>query len=315
MTMHGVHDGYLVVLSVFVAVIAAFTALSLAGRIRASRDRARRVWLAAAATALGGGIWSMHFVAMLAFSLPGMATSYDLVPTLVSLAVAIGFTAAGFALIEWEAPSAKRTLAAGSLIAAGVVSMHYLGMAAMRMPATLGYDPLWVAASVLIALVAATAAVWLATRDQQAGRRAAASVVMGVAIAGMHYCGMYAANFTRTAGMDAAGGDASMGQAVLASAISIVTLTVLLLALAGVQLERILQGAARREARLRFFAELNDRLFAAGGAAEAMTEATTLLGQRLDVSRCAYADVDADSDRFWIRSDYTAPGHATSTGE
>jgi len=140
MTMHGVHDGYLVVLSVFVAVIAAFTALSLAGRIRASRDRARRVWLAAAATALGGGIWSMHFVAMLAFSLPGMATSYDLAPTLVSLAVAIGFTAAGFALIEWEAPSAKRTLAAGSLIAAGVVSMHYLGMAAMRMPATLGYD-------------------------------------------------------------------------------------------------------------------------------------------------------------------------------
>lgn len=316
MVLHGVHDFYLVALSIVVATIASFTALSLAGRIREARDRARRLWLAAAALALGGGIWSMHFVAMLAFSMPGMPMRYDLAPTLVSLALAVGFTSCGLALIDWSAPTARRTLSAGLLIGSGVAAMHYVGMAAMRMPATVNYDPLWVAISIIIALVAATAAVWLATRDQQIGRRVAAAVVMGAAIAGMHYSGMHAATFTRAAArVDEAGGLASLGQAFLAMAISLVTLLVLLLALAAVQLERVLQGAARREARLRFFGDLNDRLFAASSATETMAAATALLGTELGASRCAYADVDADGDRFWIRSDYTAPGHSSSAGE
>jgi PAS domain S-box-containing protein len=316
MILHGVHDLYLVTLSIVVAIIASFTALSLAGRIRESRDRARRVWLAAAATALGGGIWSMHFVAMLAFSMPGMSMSYAFTPTLVSLALAIGFTAGGLGLIDWSVPTARRTIAAGLLIGVGVATMHYVGMAAMRMPSTLRYDPLWVAISIAIAIVAATTGVWLATRDQQIGRRAAGAVAMGAAIAGMHYSGMHAATFTRATGhVDAAGGMASLGQAFLATAISLVTLLVLLLALAAVQLERFLQAAARREGRLRFFGVLNDRLFAAGGAAQAMTAATTLLGTELGASRCAYADVDPGEDRFWIRSDYTAPGHSSSAGE
>ena len=317
MILHGVHDFYLVPLSIVVAIIASFTALNLAGRIRESRDRARRVWLAAAAIALGGGIWSMHFVAMLAFSMPGMPMSYDLAPTLASLVLAIGFTGGGLALIDWSAPRRRRTLAAGVLIGTGVATMHYVGMTAMRMPATRSYDPIWVALSIVIAVAAATSAVWLATRNQKIGRRAAAAVVMGAAIAGMHYSGMHAATFTRAAaGIDhGAGGLASLGQAFLATAISFVTLLVLLLALAAAQLERVLQGAARREARLRFFGALNDRLFAAGNATAAMAAAATLLGTELDASRCAYADVDADGDRFWIRSDYTAPGQSSSAGE
>jgi PAS domain S-box-containing protein len=138
---------------------------------------------------------------------------------------------------------------------------------------------------------------------------------MGAAIAGMHYAGMHAASFTRAAGIDDADGTASLGQAFLATAISLVTLLVLLLALAAVQLERVLHAAGRREARLRFFGELNDRLLVAGDAFQAMAAATTLLGTELDASRCAYADVDADADRFWIRSDYTAPGQTSSAGE
>lgn len=315
MILHGVHDSYLVFLSIAVAVIASFTALSLAGRIKASRDRSRRIWLAAAATALGGGIWSMHFVAMLAFSLPGMAMSYDPGPTLLSLAIAIGFTAAGFAVTNWKSPSKWRILAAGALIAAGVTSMHYLGMAAMRMSARLTYDPAWVALSVLIALIAATTAVWLATRNHKLGRRAAASLVMGGAIAGMHYSGMHAATFTHAAGMDESGGPAGMGQAILASVISLITLTVLLLVLAAAQFERLLRNASGREARLRFFDELNDRLLAASGPVEAMEVATALLGRRLGASRCAYADVDTDEDRFWIRSDYLAAGQDSAEGE
>ncbi|NJC34247.1 NO-binding membrane sensor protein with MHYT domain [Sphingomonas jejuensis] len=315
MILHGVHDHYLVVLSIVVATIASFTALSLAERVRDSRERARRLWLAAAAMALGGGIWSMHFVAMLAFSMPGMPIRYDLAPTLGSLAIAIGFTGGGLSLINWSRPSLKRTLAAGLLIGAGITGMHYLGMAAMQMGAALSYDPAWVALSIIIALGAATAAVWLATREQQVGRRAAAAAVMGVAIAGMHYTGMAAATFTQTAmRVDAADGVASLGQTFLATAISLVTLVVLLLALGAAQLERLLTAGARREAGLRFFATLNDRLFASGDATDAMTAATALLGTELRASRCAYADVDSDGDRFWIRSDYTAPGSKARPG-
>ncbi|MFD1787558.1 MHYT domain-containing protein [Sphingomonas floccifaciens] len=220
MILHGVHDFYLVTLSIVVAIIASFTALSLAGRVREARDHTRQVWLAAAAIALGGGIWSMHFVAMLAFRMPGMATSYDLAPTVGSLALAIGFTGGGLALLDWSMPTARRTLCAGLLIGAGVATMHYVGMAAMRMPATLHYDLRWVAISIIVAIVAATVAVWLATQRQEIGRRAAAAVVMGAAISGMHYSGMHAANFTRAAmPVDDAQGFASLGQAFLATAI------------------------------------------------------------------------------------------------
>ena len=163
-----------------------------------------------------------------------------------SLALAIGFTGGGLALMDWSAPTRRRTLAAGLLIGSGVASMHFVGMAAMRSPTTLSYDPLWVAIAIAIAVVAATIAVWLATRDEQRGRRAAAAVMMGAAISGMHYAGMHAARFTR-GGMqvDQASGLASFGQASLALAISFVTLLVLLLALAAVQIERMLRSAAR----------------------------------------------------------------------
>lgn len=177
--MTGIHDPKLVILSIMIAIIASFTALSLAGRVRVSSDRGRRVWLTAAATALGGGIWSMHFVAMLAFSIPGMRMSYDLAPTLASLALAVGFTGAGLAAMDWRALSWRRILAAGFLIGTGVASMHYLGMSAMRMSATLTYNPAWVVISIMVALVAATAAVWLASRDHQLPHRFAAAILMG----------------------------------------------------------------------------------------------------------------------------------------
>jgi len=120
MSMRGTHDIYLVVLSVAVATLASFTGLNLASRIRASQGRARTIWLAAPAIALGGGIWSMHFVAMLAFSMPGMAIHYDLVPTFVSLAIAIAFTAGGLAAFAWQRVSLGRVALSGSLIATNV---------------------------------------------------------------------------------------------------------------------------------------------------------------------------------------------------
>jgi PAS domain S-box-containing protein len=313
--MTGVHDMNLVALSVVIAIIGSFTALSVAGRVMASQGRSRQAWLAAAAAALGGSIWSMHFVAMLAFSMPGMRMSYDVLPTLMSLALAIGFTGAGLATFNWPRATVRRALWSGLLIGTGVISMHYLGMAAMRMPATLTYDGRWVLVSVVIAMVASTVAIWLAGRDHKTGGRAAASVVMGIAIAGMHYTGMYAATFTRSSRVDGAEGLASVSQTYLAIAIGVVTLLVLLLGLAAVQMERLLQKGAHREARLHFLSELNDQLFKSSDPWLAMAAAAELLGRRLSASRCAYADVDQDGDRFWIRSDWSAPGLQSSVGE
>jgi PAS domain S-box-containing protein len=315
MVMSGVYDPYLVVSSILIAMIASFTALGLADRVRATAGRPRYLWLAATASALGGGIWSMHFVAMLAFSMPGMLVSYAVGPTLLSLAIAIAFTAAGFASYDWKTGSPRRTMLAGLLIGCGVASMHYLGMAAMRMPATLTYNLAWVAISVAIAIVAATAAVWLAGRDQARGYRVAAAVLMGFAIAGMHYAGMYGAVFKSAPSVDVGTGLASLGQTFLAVIISLITLFVMLVGLGALQLERIFERGARREARLRFLAELNDKLFESSDPRAAMAAATELLGRRLDASRCAYADVDGDGDRFWIRSDYNAPGQESSVGE
>src|SRR5262250_974746 len=152
MIIMGTYDPYLVALSVSVACLASYSALDLGGRIRGSRRWAQLAWLATAATAMGGGIWSMHFIGMLAFVMP-MPASYDLGLTLVSLAVAVGFTGFGFFMIGTRPVTALEFVLSGIFMGIGIVSMHYTGMAAMRMPADVRYDPILVALSVLIAIV------------------------------------------------------------------------------------------------------------------------------------------------------------------
>lgn len=297
MVMTGTHDAYLVLLSILIAMFASFTALSLANRIRASRGWMRRVWLAAAALALGGGIWSMHFVAMLAFSMPGMEMSYDLWLTLLSLVIALLFTAAGFAVIRWDSVSAPRIAAAGLLMGSGVVAMHYLGMAAMRMPATLSYERTWVAISILVAIGAASAAVWLAARDQKLWHRLVASGVMGMAIAGMHYAGMRAAVFTASGAMDMAQGGASVGQTNLAILISAFTVVILLMALGAARLERLFHGLARREERSALRLKIADVL-REHDTGQALAEVAALVGAHFRASRTGYGNLDPAEDIF-----------------
>ncbi|MGH6925234.1 MAG: diguanylate cyclase [Propylenella sp.] len=196
MIVAGHFDPVLVTLSVAVAIFASFTALNLAGRLLAADEAARRWWLLAAALALGGGIWSMHFVGMLAFVMP-MPITYDVQLTFLSLLLPIIVVGAGFLAISRFGNGLLPLLAAGLLAGLGVVVMHYTGMAAMRMPGvSLDYEPWLVFASVIIAITAATAAFWLAFRTSQLWERIAAAVVMGLAISGMHYTAMAAAVFT-----------------------------------------------------------------------------------------------------------------------
>ncbi|MGW5960554.1 sensor histidine kinase [Methylorubrum thiocyanatum] len=193
-----VHTGYnpaLVALSLAIAVLASYTALDLGGRVRGTASRLRWAWLLGAALAMGGGIWSMHFVGMLAFEM-GLPAAYEVGRTLLSLVIAIGVTGAALAWLGRNRAGRWDVLVAGPVMGIGVAAMHYTGMAAMRMPGQLAYSLPIVALSVGIAVTAATVALWLTFRPTSIWQRFAAALIMGVAVAGMHYTGMAAATIT-----------------------------------------------------------------------------------------------------------------------
>jgi PAS domain S-box-containing protein len=244
----GTHDATLVALSVLIATAASYTALDLAGRIRASSGFSCWAWLATSAVAMGGGIWSMHFVAMLAFSMPGMEASYDVPLTVLSLVLAILVTGVGLHAASRKEATPRVLLFSGLFVGLGIVAMHYTGMAAMRMEARLSYDKVWVAISVLIAIGAATVALWLAFQNTGLAQKLVAAVAMGLAISGMHYAAMQAAVFTAHSAVDRAHGHASLAQTALAVAVAGTTFLILFLALVAAMFDRRFALLAEREA-------------------------------------------------------------------
>jgi NO-binding membrane sensor protein with MHYT domain/two-component sensor histidine kinase len=236
MAVTGTHDPYLVALSILVASFASYTALDLSGHVEAARGFARRVWLVAAAITMGGGIWAMHFVAMLAFIMP-TPMSYDIGLTALSLVVAIFVTGGGFYVISRQSGSPLRLVLSGIFMGFGIAAMHYTGMAAMRGHAELSYDPLFVALSLIIAVGAATVALWLAFRTTDLGQKLAAAVVMGLAISGMHYTAMGAAIFTAHDPAHEAQAT-SLDQTSLALAVAGITFVILALASVASLFER-----------------------------------------------------------------------------
>src|SRR3989337_1100072 len=201
----GSWDLWLVVLSYVVAVFAAYTALNLAGRVVATRGWARRIWLAGGAFAMGTGIWAMHFTGMQAFKMP-IPVTYDVPITLLSMVIAIAASALALFVVSRGVMRTPQLLIAGSVMGIGIASMHYTGMAAVQVPGTISYDPFLFMLSVLIAIVASIAALWLAFKfsiaSNTGGRwrwtKGGSALVMGAAIVGMHYTGMAAANFVPT---------------------------------------------------------------------------------------------------------------------
>jgi NO-binding membrane sensor protein with MHYT domain len=261
----------LVALSVVMATLASFVALDMAGRTSAARGRARGAWLAAGSAAMGVGIWAMHFVGMLAFHLHGahgsasLPIAYDVPRVVLSVLVAIGASALALGVARRERLGLGELAGAGLLLGAAIAGMHYLGMAAMRMPATLGYDPTLVGASLAIAFVASCAALWLARRlgnvSTLTGRLAkgAAAGVMGVAISGMHYTGMAAARFAPAAHADPTP-NGVLATAALAGTVTVAAVLVLLVALLGAAMDRghhaeLDETLLRSEARFRAVSE------------------------------------------------------------
>ncbi|WP_133079700.1 EAL domain-containing protein [Pseudomonas sp. ML2-2023-3] len=189
----------LVFISLCVAILASYTALDLSGRIATARGRAVYLWIGGGALAMGFGVWSMHFIGMLALELP-LTLGYDLGLTLWSLLVAI--LSSGFALWLVSQPRlpALQLLFGALIMGAGISAMHYSGMAALRMQPGIDYDPTLFALSLLIAVGASAAALSIAFRLRKKTPyvrliRGGAAVIMGLAIVGMHYTGMAAANF------------------------------------------------------------------------------------------------------------------------
>ena len=225
------YNPVLVALSIAIAMFASYTALDLGHRIRGATLARRWSWVAGASLVMGGGIWSMHFMGMLAFNM-AMPVDYDVSLTVISFLIAVGSTCAAFAWVSRPDAERRDVFVSGPLMGLGVAAMHYTGMAAMLMPGRLTYDPLIVSASVLIAITAATAALWLTFRQNNLWQKLLAGCVMGLAVAGMHYVGMAAAMFSEDA--HAAMPDAAamaMGQQNLALYVAGATFLILFLAM------------------------------------------------------------------------------------
>jgi NO-binding membrane sensor protein with MHYT domain len=167
--------------------------LMCTARARAATGRSRASWLGLAALAIGGtGIWVMHFIAMLGFSVPHAEIRYDVPLTLLSCLIAIAVVAVGLFLVGFAGTGTPTIVIGGVITGAGVASMHYMGMAAMNMAADMSYQSGLVVLSVVIALVAATAALWFALKVRGMWATTGAALLMGIAVTGMHYTGMAA---------------------------------------------------------------------------------------------------------------------------
>ncbi len=204
------------VLAYLISCLGCFLGLQCTSRARAVTGGARARWLLLAAVSIGTtGIWVMHFIAMLGYTISGQAITYNVPYTILSMVIAVVVVAVGLFIVgfgrdgDW-----RRLLLGGSVIGVGVASMHYMGMYAMRMPDNMHWSVLLVALSLIIAMVAGTAALWCAARLRGMGATFFASLIMGVAVSGMHYTGMAALSVQPVVG----GGMAAMGPGASATA-------------------------------------------------------------------------------------------------
>jgi PAS domain S-box-containing protein len=265
MTSH--YDLGLVTISVVIAILASYAGLLFAGHVTSVSRRPRLGWLIGGAVVMGLGIWSMHFVGMLAFRLP-VPIGYGLNLILVSVGVAIAASLLALIVVSGAELRPLRLFWASVLMGAAISGMHYIGMAAMSAAVRVTYGAALVALSILIAIGASFAALWLAFRfrsDRSSGatlRKAASAVVMGVAISGMHYTGMAAARFAPGSMMTASGSHV-LATTELGEVIALSTLVIIALGIVGSALERswLAERAALTEDALRASEERWRNLF------------------------------------------------------
>ncbi|WP_374584765.1 MHYT domain-containing protein [Pseudoduganella sp.] len=258
---YGIYDPWLVLLSVLVAAFSATMALQMASQAaRAGQLGLRMAALSTGSLALGSGVWSMHFIGMLAFNLC-TPVHYAPGPTVLSMLPSLAASAVALSLIGRQRISTRSLLVGGLLVGAGIGAMHYTGMAAMRSALELRYDPWMFALSIVVAVALACLALWvhvglrgvrsLRARIGERGTLVLAGLIMGCAIAGMHYTGMAAARFVGRAPYDAQSGIANAG--FLALAVTLVTALLTALVVSA-------NGMLRYRALFRHVSELEQAL-------------------------------------------------------
>ncbi len=233
-TVHNFSDGLVnPALAYLVSCLGAFLGLRCITRARAHEGSRRAAWLCLAAVAVGAtGIWAMHFIAMLGFAIPDQTILYNVPLTIASMFLAVVVVGVGLFIVGYGDGGWRRLIVGGVIVGIGVASMHYLGMEAMSVPDSMSWNPLLFAVSVLIAIVAGTAALWIGTWVSSWPATIGASLVMGVAVSGMHYTGMAAMHVYATpggVGMSMAGASASSFLAPLIIGISVVSLILTLM--------------------------------------------------------------------------------------
>ncbi|OZI71110.1 putative bifunctional diguanylate cyclase/phosphodiesterase [Bordetella genomosp. 12] len=256
----GNYDPTLVLISLGVAILASYTALGMASRVSSTEGLAARFWLLGGACAMGLGVWSMHFIGMLAFSLP-IALGYDLALTGLSLLIAICSSAFALWVVTRSKLPRLRLAGAALLMGCGIAAMHYVGMEAMRMYPAIEYSPWLFVLSVVVAILASGAALWIThrlrhNRPGAPAYRIFAAVVMGLAIVGMHYTGMAAARFAENSVCMAVLHGITAGW--LAASVTAVTLSVMGIALVVAVLDTRLE--ARTSALASSLAQANEEL-------------------------------------------------------
>jgi NO-binding membrane sensor protein with MHYT domain len=180
-------------LAFLMSCLGAFLGLRCVILSRAYQGAAKARWLILAAVAIGAvGIWSMHFIAMLGFTVPGEPLRYNVPVTIASMLLAVVVVGGGLFIVGFGDGGLPRLLFGGTILGVGVAGMHYLGMAAMSMPGSMSYRLPLVVLSVVIAIVAGTVALWIGTWIRGIAATTGAAVVMGIAVTGMHYTGMAA---------------------------------------------------------------------------------------------------------------------------
>lgn len=202
--LKGVYDSRLVILSYLVAVMASYVALDLTGRLRDHNNTKKDtwLWLIGGAIAMGSGIWSMHFIGMLSFSIPGITLEYNVYWTILSLCVAV--FASGFALflLKKSIINVIHLIGGGFILGLAIASMHYTGMTALLISLNISYLPSLFLLSILVAIIASEAAIWFALKSNTVVAalrnriKILSAMIMGFAIFGMHYTGMAASVFS-----------------------------------------------------------------------------------------------------------------------
>lgn len=230
MIMEAGYDLILVTFSYVIAVAASFTALELARRVAVNKAGAAMLWLVGGALSMGIGIWTMHFIGMLAMSMV-LPFTYDILTTLISLLAGIAASAFAIYVASRDSQRIWNVLVSGLVLGSGIAAMHYTGMAAMQLNAIVSYDMSLLVTSIVIAVVAACTAIWIIFKiSHSAGKnsrilKVGAAMIMGVAICGMHYTGMAAAEYTPVVGEPISG--EFLDHTLLATLVGIVSLIVL----------------------------------------------------------------------------------------